>query len=516
VAGGDFEVNEASAQARVAHSTTFQILSFDGGGLKGLFPAAVLAAIEDDLGVSIANHFDLIVGNSTGGLIALGLGAGLTPREIVDFYVTKGPTIFGSGRRIGRAWRSKHEPERLRAALVEVFGDRRLGSSTKRLVVPSYSLDGNDVYVFKTPHHDRLRRDHKELIIDVAMATTAAPLFLPVFRLGNNRLIDGGVWANNPTLVAVAEAKSMLNIPLDAMRILSMGTTDECVNLGDRLNRGGLLQWARPASTVLLRGQAIGSFHALSISSAPRTSPASTPRFRSACSGSTASTPVGSVASPRTSPAPHRPRSNASPTTRRPHTPQCTRRPAMAESASELVAELLTNTVSDRDIPAELQAAAETLYQDVGLWFGDHLDSEEEWTIYPQGSQLLGTAVRPYGKDDFDLDAVALCNVDKDAITQAELKGTVGGGLIGYVDAHAGDEKAPTDCEEGRRCWTLVGDHLGFHMDFLPSIPDPAAPPTGILLSDTELFRWQFSNPIAFANWFHGRSYTEYMERRRC
>lgn len=186
----------------------------------------------------------------------------------------------------------------------------------------------------------------------------------------------------------------------------------------------------------------------------------------------------------------------------------------MAESASELVAELLTNTVSDRDIPAELQAAAETLYQDVGLWFGDHLDSDEEWTIYPQGSQLLGTAVRPYGKDDFDLDAVALCNVDKDAITQAELKGTVGGGLIGYVDAHAGDEKAPTDCEKGRRCWTLVGDHLGFHMDFLPSIPDPAAPPTGILLSDTELFRWQFSNPIAFANWFHGRSYTEYMERR--
>jgi uncharacterized protein len=94
------------------------------------------------------------------------------------------------------------------------------------------------------------------------MATTAAPLFLPVFRLGNNRLIDGGVWANNPVLVAVAEAKSMLNIPLDAMRILSMGTTEDCVNLGDRLNRGGLVQWARPASTVLLRGQAIGSFHA--------------------------------------------------------------------------------------------------------------------------------------------------------------------------------------------------------------------------------------------------------------
>ena len=243
-------------------SAPFKILSFDGGGLKGLFPAATLAAIEDDLGCMIADHFDLIVGTSTGGLIALALGAGLRPAEIVDFYTSKGPTIFGAGRRVSRLWRSKHGSERLRSALVEVFDDCLLASSMKRLVIPSYSLDSNDVYIFKTPHHPRLRRDYKERMVDVAMATTAAPLFLPAFRLGNNRLIDGGVWANNPTLVAVAEAKSMLEVPLDAMRILSMGTTDECVDLGDKLNRGGLLQWARPASTILLRGQAIGSFHA--------------------------------------------------------------------------------------------------------------------------------------------------------------------------------------------------------------------------------------------------------------
>lgn len=256
--------NDVSTEAssRWTGTAPFQILSLDGGGLKGLFPAAVLAAIEADLGCTVADHFDLIAGTSTGGLIALGLGAGLRPAEIVDFYTSKGSTIFGAGRRIGSLWRSKHGPDRLRAALGEVFGDRLLGSSTKRLVIPSYSLDSNDVYVFKTPHHPRLRRDHKERMVDVAMATTAAPLFLPAFRLGNNRLIDGGVWANNPTLVAVAEARSMLEVPLDAMRVLSMGTTDDCVDLGDKLNRGGLLQWARPASAVLLRGQAIGSFHA--------------------------------------------------------------------------------------------------------------------------------------------------------------------------------------------------------------------------------------------------------------
>ena len=75
-------------------TTKFQILSLDGGGIKGLFSAAILAFLEEDLETKIIDHFDLIVGTSTGGLIALGLGAGLTPRELVEFYVANGPKIF--------------------------------------------------------------------------------------------------------------------------------------------------------------------------------------------------------------------------------------------------------------------------------------------------------------------------------------------------------------------------------------------------------------------------------------
>lgn len=69
----------------------------------------------------------------------------------------------------------KHGPSRLRAALEEVFGDRLLGSSVKRLVIPSFSLDLNDVHLFKTRHHERLTRDHTQRMVDVAMATAAAP-----------------------------------------------------------------------------------------------------------------------------------------------------------------------------------------------------------------------------------------------------------------------------------------------------------------------------------------------------
>ena len=75
--------------------TRFQILSLDGGGIKGLFAAAILAQLEDDLNVRVSDHFDLITGTSTGGIIALGLGMGLRPREIVQFYVSEGEKIFG-------------------------------------------------------------------------------------------------------------------------------------------------------------------------------------------------------------------------------------------------------------------------------------------------------------------------------------------------------------------------------------------------------------------------------------
>lgn len=187
----------------------------------------------------------------------------------------------------------------------------------------------------------------------------------------------------------------------------------------------------------------------------------------------------------------------------------------MAESANQLVAELLTGTVKLLDIPDDLQASAERIYEDVGLWLGDHLDSDDEWDVFSQGSGRLGTAVRPSENDDFDLDAVARCNVPKDAITKVELKHCLGDALIGHVKAHADDDKVPSRYKEGRRCWTLFDDDLPFHMDFLPSVPDIEAPTsTGILLPDRDLFLWQRSDPIAYADWFHQRCHAEFVSMR--
>lgn len=242
-------------------SRPFQILSFDGGGLKGLFPAAVLAEIEAQLHVSIVDHFDLVAGTSTGGLIALALGVGLTPAEIVEFYVNHGPTIFGRPRGISRWWRAKHKPDGLRGP------DRGVRGPSPRVQRQAAGDPCLQPRPERRPHIQdspprAAPRDHTELMVDVAMATTAAPAFLPAFTLRNQRLVDGGVWANNPTLVAVAEARSMLGVPLEDMLVLSMGTTDDVGDLPSRLDHGGLGQWVTRAGGMLLRAQAAGSFHA--------------------------------------------------------------------------------------------------------------------------------------------------------------------------------------------------------------------------------------------------------------
>jgi patatin-like phospholipase/acyl hydrolase len=240
-----------------------QILALDGGGLKGLFAAAVLADWERDRGISVRDHFDLIVGTSTGGLVALGLGAGMTPDEIVDFYVRKGRDIFPrsllSGAR--KWWKAKHRSDPLKAALQEILGDRLLGHSKSRLVIPSYSLDEDEVYLFKTPHHPELRRDWRESMVDVGLATSAAPTYLPAARLRQHRLVDGGVWANNPCLIGVAEAVSVLGTSLAKIRVLSVGTTDAITSHPSTLNNAGLLRWAKPASRLVLRAQALGAWH---------------------------------------------------------------------------------------------------------------------------------------------------------------------------------------------------------------------------------------------------------------
>lgn len=237
-----------------------QVLALDGGGIKGLFSASMLAAFESDKKISITEHFDLIAGTSTGGIIALALASGMRATQVVEFYEQMGPRIFRQTPVLTwlKQWvYRKYSQDHFRGALIQVLGkDQTLADLKKRVVIPSFNLGKGEVYIFKTPHHHRLERDGATPLWQVALATSAAPTYFPASTyVSGIRHIDGGVWANNPSLVAVLEASSMLGVPFKDIHVLNMGTTTALVKRSKRLNWGGRLQWAPSAAGVIMGAQ---------------------------------------------------------------------------------------------------------------------------------------------------------------------------------------------------------------------------------------------------------------------
>lgn len=242
----------------------FRILSLDGGGIKGAFSASVLATLEEDTGRKVADHFDLIVGTSTGGILAIGLGLGLSAREICDFYARKGEAIFPGTGLAQRArglfrqlFKPKHSHAALREALLEVFGTRKFGESKCRLVIPTYDAVAGRIFLMKTAHHERFKYDVNAPAVDVALATSAAPTYFdaaPFPTHQNASYVDGGVWANSPVLVGVTEAVSFLGASLETIDVLSIGCTTTPFNIAERA-KSGIVQWNAGLVELMFEGQ---------------------------------------------------------------------------------------------------------------------------------------------------------------------------------------------------------------------------------------------------------------------
>jgi patatin-like phospholipase/acyl hydrolase len=218
--------------------------------------------LQDSLGHPIADYFDLIAGTSTGGIIALGLGLGLLPKEILDFYLKQGTTIFPSSQnwytRAKHYVCTKYSGDPLEKCLREAFADRLLGDSRKRLVIPSFSALTGKIYVYKTPHDQRFESDWRKPAVEVAMATSAAPSYFPPY-IGPSYIahLDGGMWANNPTGNAVVEAIGILGVRPQDIRVLSLGCT--CTAQSFTLKNAGMWGWRKKALDASFSGQSFGS-----------------------------------------------------------------------------------------------------------------------------------------------------------------------------------------------------------------------------------------------------------------
>ena len=231
----------------------FRILSIDGGGIRGVFPAGVLADFEAtlDAGASIVDYFDLVAGTSTGGILALGLGTGKSAHEIRDLYMHRGPQIFPPAwdNALGQIWKfirnnfvnaAFHRYNRfaLERTLQEFFGEKLLGESKVRHVIPSFDGRFSEVFLFKTCHHADYEQDWRRKMVEVALATSAAPTIYRALDTGGFRLIDGGVWANNPLILAVIEALVCYDVPPGAHQgvehWLRTGSVSRNETYGDR------------------------------------------------------------------------------------------------------------------------------------------------------------------------------------------------------------------------------------------------------------------------------------------
>ena len=247
-----------------------RILTIDGGGIKGVFPASFLATLEDEIGAPIADYFDLIAGTSTGGIIALGLGLGMTARELLRLYREYGARIFERRRfaQLRSLFLAKYTNCALKEALVQSFGDRLLGESTKRLLIPSLNLAAERVHLYKTSHHPKLVHDYRVPAVEVALATVAAPTYFPIHVSPEGvPYIDGSMWARNPLGLAVIEAIGILEWRRDEIRVLSLGCTSTHLNVSwQRRISLGASYWGARIADVFMKAQsssAIATAHSL-------------------------------------------------------------------------------------------------------------------------------------------------------------------------------------------------------------------------------------------------------------
>jgi patatin-like phospholipase/acyl hydrolase len=260
----------------------FKILSIDGGGIKGLFSAEILSGLERQYGNTLSDYFDMICGTSTGGIIALALSIKTPMQKIVDFYKNDGPIIFPYKNTITRFYaeskqllfNSKYSNSYLKESLNKVLAENKMHNAKNLLCIPAYNLNQGKPTVFKSPFiidgKNLWKNDENLRMIDVALATSAAPTYFPIHSINDIYYADGGVWANNPTLCGIIEAlKYFINkefiidgkkIKYNSIQALSISSVNQpnCWSTKRKKDRSALL-WLRGNKliTPFMDGQSI-------------------------------------------------------------------------------------------------------------------------------------------------------------------------------------------------------------------------------------------------------------------
>jgi len=255
----------------LANLPVIKILSIDGGGIRGIIPALVLAEIEKRTGRRIADLFHLVAGTSTGGILALGLGISKSPpaptysaAQMMEMYEREGSRIFSCRfpRKVaagGNLWRAKYPTAGIEQVLLEYFGESRLRNAATDLLITGYEIERSFPFFFRSAIA-RERPDYDFPARAVARATSAAPTYFEPMKLPTGTftdhytIIDGGVFANNPAACALVEARTTHPDATDFL-VVSLGTGEltSCLPYEETKN-WGVVRWAMPVLDLVLDG----------------------------------------------------------------------------------------------------------------------------------------------------------------------------------------------------------------------------------------------------------------------
>lgn len=259
----------------------FKILSIDGGGVRGYLSVSVLAHVEAYLNaqrgenIPLGHRFDLIAGTSVGGLIALGLASGFSAADLRLRLEKLIPKVFGAtSRRSIICWllRPRYNASVLEQELRDLYGPRTLADLEVDTCITSVSLMDGKPKMHKTSYLARNQGRLDTPLVEVGLATAAAPTFFPARSSANwTKLVDGGIAANNPSVVALIDAwqfegPSKRGTPPPLFNsgtgpgtvLLSVGTghPGPLPYNDKRLVNGGLLPWMiKPIYELLMLSQ---------------------------------------------------------------------------------------------------------------------------------------------------------------------------------------------------------------------------------------------------------------------
>src|ERR1035437_1608132 len=239
---------------------SYNIISFDGGGVCGTFSVRLLQRIMEKH-PNLLQSVDLFAGTSTGGLIALGMAHGISVESLLQLYQKETPTIFARNifrKMLGNILAAKYSNAGIISVAKKTFGGTAtLGDLSCHVVVPSFNLkeDGTPTdpsWRCEFFHNFAGSPYMNEKVVDVAIRTASAPTYFPSYQ----GYIDGGVVANDPSLAAVAHAVAH-GFKLEDIRVLSIGTGGQIRYLvGDDI-KWGLAGWAKSLVGVFMDGQSI-------------------------------------------------------------------------------------------------------------------------------------------------------------------------------------------------------------------------------------------------------------------